>query len=342
MCGGHGPVRYDNLVDRLFGSAGVWRLRECGNCSSLWLDPRPVGETLAQAYAHYYTHADGSGRGRAGDGAEGSSKGALRALFERGMFALARRRWGYPSTGWLDVVLALVLGCLPRCVEDADLIAGHLPASRRGKVLDVGCGSGGLVAGLEELGWQASGIDPDPVAVGAGRAQGLDLSVGGIQDAVCPDGTYDAVIAVHVIEHVEDPSEFIRNLRDMIGRDGTVVVVTPNAGSQQLQLFGEDWRSLEPPRHLVLMGREALESVFLAQGFVIEHSATVCRAANVNWRATHDYRHSGQHDMTRPATLLTRVLAECALLRCSWHLRRHPDAGEEIVLVARPAAVSAT
>jgi len=72
-----------------------------------------------------------------------------------------------------------------------------------------------------------------------------------------------------VIEHVHDPKSALRQSFRLLKPNGKLYLETPNIESVGHKEFGENWRALEPPRHLTIFSWAALEN-FLAQlGFDI-------------------------------------------------------------------------
>src|SRR6185295_12468984 len=82
-----------------------------------------------------------------------------------------------------------------------------------GRLLDVGAGSGALVARMAALGWQAEGLDFDPRSVAAARRRGLTMHLGGLEQAGFPDASFDAVTMSHSLEHVHDPVRWLGEAR---------------------------------------------------------------------------------------------------------------------------------
>lgn len=76
---------------------------------------------------------------------------------------------------------------------------------RGGRVLDLGCGNGKTTEALVEAGAEVTGVDFSEAAVAScrenlgGRAE---FAVADARDLPFPDGSFDAVVAVHVFEHV--------------------------------------------------------------------------------------------------------------------------------------------
>jgi 2-polyprenyl-3-methyl-5-hydroxy-6-metoxy-1,4-benzoquinol methylase len=100
-----------------------------------------------------------------------------------------------------------------RLEQLADRLRCCLPRPQA-RVLDLGCGAGGLLAVLQARGLtQVEGLDPDPSAVQAAQARGLRLREGLIHEAAtrCADERYDLIVLSHVAEHLRD----LRSLPDL-------------------------------------------------------------------------------------------------------------------------------
>lgn len=96
-----------------------------------------------------------------------------------------------------------------------------------GTLADIGCGTGEL--------WQAlRGRFQSCVGVDAVRYDGLpqdvDFHAADLDARRLPlsDGSVDAAAAVEVIEHLENPRAFVRELARIVRPGGWVVVTTPN------------------------------------------------------------------------------------------------------------------
>jgi SAM-dependent methyltransferase len=92
----------------------------------------------------------------------------------------------------------------------------HLWADRRppagGSVAEIGCGYGVFMGLPRELGYRASGCDPSPRAVAYCRSRGLDVVEGRVPGVPLPCEAFDAVISMHVIEHLPDPRRFVKEM----------------------------------------------------------------------------------------------------------------------------------
>lgn len=100
---------------------------------------------------------------------------------------------------------------------------------RAGTLIDVGCGRGGLAAALEGLFERYVGCD---LVAYEGFPQGPKVSFvqADLNRVPLPleTGSADVVAAVEIIEHLENPRAFMRELVRLARPGGLVVVTTPN------------------------------------------------------------------------------------------------------------------
>ena len=82
------------------------------------------------------------------------------------------------------------------------------PLEGGGDALDLGCGNGKTVSTLLDLGYRVTGADFSETAVDMCRENFEDTAkfvACDILDLPFPDGSFDYVTAVHVLEHIGDP-----------------------------------------------------------------------------------------------------------------------------------------
>lgn len=126
------------------------------------------------------------------------------------------------------------------------------------RLLDVGCGSGRLLARYRALGWDVRGIEPHEAAARICRERGFAVESVSLEEAQLPEAHFDLILLHHVIEHVRQPVAALRRVKQALAPGGQVLVVTPNVGGLGFRLYGSCWYALDAPRHLHLFDARTL------------------------------------------------------------------------------------
>jgi 2-polyprenyl-3-methyl-5-hydroxy-6-metoxy-1,4-benzoquinol methylase len=112
---------------------------------------------------------------------------------------------------------------------------------RGARVLDVGAGSGKLVRHFLKYGAAAEGIEPSR-ALFERFLTGDPAFTCGMVDSVRSSGRrFDVITAFDVIEHVEQPSQFLADIATLLEPGGLFFVSTPDAASIMARAFGKHW-----------------------------------------------------------------------------------------------------
>lgn len=99
---------------------------------------------------------------------------------------------------------------------------------RGGRLLDVGCASGGLLARMRDRAGHLAGIEISPVAAQRAAAVADEIVVAAVEDAELPDGSFDVVVLADVLEHLGDPERALRRAIAWTRPGGEVIVSLPN------------------------------------------------------------------------------------------------------------------
>jgi len=109
-------------------------------------------------------------------------------------------------------------------------------------ILDVGCGEGRLLQRFQERGHRVRGVEPNPAAVQAGRAAGVDIVQGVAEALPEPDASWDGVICRVVLPYTEEPRAVVEIGR-VLRPGGRAFLVSHGAGfSLRYLLLGPGWR----------------------------------------------------------------------------------------------------
>jgi len=325
LCGGPGGVLHSGLIDRQSSAPGVWSIRRCVDpqCGLMWLDPMPLEGELHKAYECYYTHA---GR-RPNKGVTARVMGAMKRGYlancfgyREGVSPLVRLAGWFP---WL----------YPGRPPELDLSVMWLDASHKGTLLDVGSGSGWLVEHMNSLGWDAQGLDFDPVAVRNARNRGLNLHQGSMFDQGFPEATFDAVTLCHSIEHVPDPVAAVRECLRIVRPGGQLVIATPNSDSLGHRIFGGSWFPLDSPRHLHLFNRQSMASMIARAGADQFRIFSTSRDANGVFVASRAIRRYGRFDVNASRSTFDKIAGRVAQVAEILAMAIDPRWGEDLVAI---------
>jgi SAM-dependent methyltransferase len=141
----------------------------------------------------------------------------------------------------------------------------RLPA--RGRVLEIGSGTGWMLGAFRARGWTAAGSERTVAgAIAARDASGVPMFAGDLE-AIRPGATCDLIVMFHVLEHMADPQRVLRDAAARLPAGGTLVLGVPNIASWQARMAGRHWLHLDVPRHLCHFTPRALELALRGAGF---------------------------------------------------------------------------
>jgi SAM-dependent methyltransferase len=98
------------------------------------------------------------------------------------------------------------------------------------RVLDTGCGRGGVIELYAEKVGQAVGLDTDLASLREHRCL-KQLVVGSLATMPFPGGLFDVVLCSWVVEHLEEPAAVFREMARVLNKRGHLLLLTPNGWS---------------------------------------------------------------------------------------------------------------
>ncbi len=114
------------------------------------------------------------------------------------------------------------------------LVRTHLTPDAR--VMDLGCGRGGVV----ELIWQdvdlAVGLDPDVPSLAQHRAHGMPVIRGRGEHLPFAAESFDLIVCLWVLEHLRSPEQVLHEVRRVLRPGGHFLFLTPNLRNPLLTL----------------------------------------------------------------------------------------------------------
>ena len=138
-----------------------------------------------------------------------------------------------------------------------------------GQILDIGCGTGEFLNKMQQNSFIATGIEPNQDArKHAKRKYGL-----AVYDEVDIIGLsknhFNVITLWHVLEHVFYLNERIAQLKELIAKDGILVVALPNPSSWDAKHYGKFWAAYDCPRHLYHFDQPSVKKIFNDHGFEV-------------------------------------------------------------------------
>lgn len=153
-------------------------------------------------------------------------------------YPLRNQRLNYFTRAWFGVFLRWLAGT---------------GLKREHELLDYGCGHGLFLQYVKERGFA--------------RCRGFDALQDAYQDPAAMKRTYDAIVSMDVIEHVESPRAFLAMLARRLRPGGLLAVTTPNASAIDLAHPEAHLHRLHMPCHRHILSAKALEELGEACGF---------------------------------------------------------------------------
>jgi SAM-dependent methyltransferase len=178
-----------------------------------------------------------------------------------------------------------------------------------GSLLEVGCGYGFLLDEAKPYFDHRVGIDLSSTVTSA--SERADRVYQGDIDAIPAGDRFDCVMLVSVIEHVHQPVEYLRKLRERLRPGGKLVVATPDVNSIFRRLLGRRWPAFQViPEHVAFYNRSSLSAVMTKAGFNGVVSVPYVRAYPANmvveefnvWRPV--MRRLGNRNVTFPGYMV--------------------------------------
>ena len=135
------------------------------------------------------------------------------------------------------------------------------------QILDIGAGTGDFLNTAKNKGWKIEGVEPNTHAKALARQKGIDLH---FNTTDFESQSFDVITMWHVLEHIPDVENQIKELKRLIKPNGYVIIAVPNFKSYDALYYKSFWAAYDVPRHLWHFSKNSIQKLFKEEGFSLE------------------------------------------------------------------------
>ena len=137
----------------------------------------------------------------------------------------------------------------------------------KGKLLDIGCGTGYFLKTAKKNGWSTTGIEPNDGAKTI--AKSVDIDVHSDIEELQDGKKYDAITLFHVLEHIHSLRMTTKRIVKKLKSSGTLFIAVPNIDSWDSNYYKQYWAAIDVPRHLYHFDQNTFQKLAEEMGLKI-------------------------------------------------------------------------
>ncbi|MBD0723615.1 methyltransferase [Flavobacterium sp. L1I52] len=137
----------------------------------------------------------------------------------------------------------------------------------KGRILDIGAGTGDFLSVAKNDGWQTMGIEPSDRAKEIAIGKGISFVENTTE---LENHSFDVITMWHVLEHVPDLDFQIKELKRLLKPEGTLIVAVPNFKSFDAKHYGTYWAAFDVPIHFWHFSKKAIQMLFEKENMKLE------------------------------------------------------------------------
>ncbi len=132
----------------------------------------------------------------------------------------------------------------------------------KGKLLDVGCGTGDFLFAAKNNGWNVTGIEPNQKARSIANKKNNNTVFDNTELKKLKENSFDVITLWHVLEHLPNLENDIQIFKKLLKPKGTLIVAVPNYKSFDATYYKEFWAAYDVPRHLWHFSQNSIKALF--------------------------------------------------------------------------------
>lgn len=129
----------------------------------------------------------------------------------------------------------------------------------KGSILDIGAGTGEFLSVARQDGWKTIGVEPSDKAKAIAKNKGVSFVE---QTNELESHSFDVISMWHVLEHVPDLNQQIKELKRLLKPNGTLIIAVPNFKSFDAKHYGKFWAAYDVPIHFWHFSKTAIKRLF--------------------------------------------------------------------------------
>ena len=138
---------------------------------------------------------------------------------------------------------------------------------QKGRILDIGAGTGDFLSVAKNDGWQTIGVEPSERAKSIAINKGVSFVE---QTSELENHSFDVISMWHVLEHVPDLDKQIKELKRLLKPSGTLIIAVPNFKSFDAKHYGKFWAAYDVPIHFWHFSKTAIKLLFEKEEMKLE------------------------------------------------------------------------
>ena len=129
----------------------------------------------------------------------------------------------------------------------------------KGRILDIGAGTGDFLLVAKQNGWQTVGVEPSDRAKAIAKNKGVSFVE---ITTELENHSFDVISMWHVLEHVPDLENQIKELKRLLKPSGTLIIAVPNFKSFDAKHYENFWAAYDVPIHFWHFSKMAIQLLF--------------------------------------------------------------------------------
>jgi len=137
----------------------------------------------------------------------------------------------------------------------------------KGRLLDIGAGTGEFLSVAKNNGWQTIGVEPSEKA----KSIAINKGVSFVElTTELENNSFDVISMWHVLEHVPDLDKQIKELKRLLKPTGALIIAVPNFKSFDAKHYGKFWAAYDVPIHFWHFSKTAIKLLFEKEEMKLE------------------------------------------------------------------------